>query len=109
MLAAELWMDVEWVRPDLDEPLSPTEDGSIRSLADESRARVYLRDLEYVRKADLVLAYFSTTETSGGTGHVVEKAIDQDVPVYSWGLDGTRFVRIGEHDPFGAWASFVPQ
>lgn len=112
-LAAHLWMDVEWVRPDLDEPLPPTEDGSIRSPADESRARVYIRDMEYVRRADLVMAYFSTTEMSGGTGHVVEKAVDQDVPVYSWGLEeghpgGRRFIRIGEHDPFGAWASSVP-
>jgi hypothetical protein len=91
-LASVLWINVEWFRP------QPT----------EGRAGTYLRDVEYVRQADLVLAYFSTREMSGGTGHVVEKAVDQDVPVYAYGFDGQRFGRIGEHDSHNAWGGRVP-
>lgn len=91
-LAQTLWLNVEWVRPD----------------PELGRSGTFLRDVELVRKADLVLAYFDTTSMSGGTAHVVEKAQDQDVPVYAWGFTGKSFIRIGEHDPHDAWGKNIP-
>lgn len=91
-LALTLWMDVEWFRPDLE----------------AGKGATFLRDVELVRSADLVLAYFSTTTLIGGTAHVVEKAIDLDVPVFAYGLSDGRFIRVGEHDPNGSWQSSVP-
>jgi len=91
-LATSLWMDVEWVRPD--EGLG--------------RAGTFLRDVELARKADLVLCYFDTIEISGGTAHIVEKAMDQEVPVYAYGFDGSTFQRIGELDPQNRWGKRVP-
>ena len=87
MLGTSLWMDVEWVKP---EP-------------DLGRAGTFLRDVELVKRADLVLCFFDKPEISGGTAHVVEKAIDQEVPVYAYGFDGLRFQRVGEHDPDNRW------
>jgi hypothetical protein len=60
------------------------------------------------RRADLVLCYFSLPRMEGGTEHIVEKALDAQVPVYSWGLDRDHFVRIGEHDADAIWSEFVP-
>jgi len=90
-LATSLWMDIEWVKP---EP-------------ELGRAGTFLRDVEYAKKADLVLAFFQGTEMGGGTAHVVEKAIDQEVPVYAYGFDGRSFQRIGEHDPDNRWGDSV--
>ena len=91
-LAQTLWLSVEWSMPD----------------PELGRSGTFVRDVELVRKVDLVLAYFDTTEMSGGTAHVVEKAIDQDVPVFAWGLTKKGFVRVGEHDPHGSWSQSVP-
>lgn len=93
-LAITLWLDVEWFRPD----------------PENGKGATFIRDVELVKSADLVLAYFSTTTIIGGTAHVVEKAIDQDVPVYAYGFttqDG-GYVRIGEHDPDDRWGKTVP-
>lgn len=69
------------------------------------RAAVFNRDITMVGKSDLVLAFFLGTEMSGGTEHVVEKAMDQFVPVYSYGIDDTGYTMslIGSWDPDGAW------
>lgn len=91
--ALTMWLDVEWFRPD----------------PENGRGGTFLRDVEMVRSADVVLAYFSSTTATGGTAHVVEKATDVETPVYAYGLSASGFVRIGEHDPHAAWASSVPK
>jgi hypothetical protein len=72
------------------------------------RQATYVRDVQMTRRADLVLCFFATESMSGGTEHVVEKAMDALVPVYSWGFNGSNFIRIGEHDPDNVWADDVP-
>ena len=67
------------------------------------RAAVFNRDITMVGKSDLVLAFFAGTEMSGGTEHVVEKAQDQFVPVYSYGVLEHGYMLIGSYDPHGAW------
>lgn len=67
------------------------------------RAAVYNRDVTMVGKSDLVLAFFAGDQMSGGTEHVVEKAMDQWVPVYSYGVRDDRHVLIGSFDPHGTW------
>ena len=67
------------------------------------RSAVYNRDVTMVGRSELVLAFFAGGEMSGGTEHVVEKAIDQWVPVYSYGVRDGKHVLIGSHDPHGAW------
>lgn len=58
-----------------------------------------------VAGADLVIAVFPPTKPmEGGTGHVVEKAIDQRVPAYAYTFDDrTGFARVGEYDPENTW------
>lgn len=89
---SDLWMNVEWMRPD----------------PEHGRGATFLRDLEFVERADVVLCFFDKPEMSGGTQHVVEAAIDKDTPVYAWGFTDDGFIRIGEHDPDDVWASSVP-
>lgn len=71
------------------------------------RHMVFFRDIEMVGKSDLTLAFFADDQMSGGTEHVVEKAIDQRVPVYSYGTRDGQMVLIGSHDPDNAWGSFT--
>lgn len=89
-MARVLWMSVEWFRPDLE----------------LGAGAVFHRDIDMVKSADLVLAYFSGPVIIGGTAHVVQAAIDFDTPVFAYGLDNARFIRIGEHDPTNAWGRF---
>lgn len=67
------------------------------------RSAVFNRDITMVGKSDLVLAFFDGMEMSGGTEHVVEKAMDQFVPVYSYGVVEHGYALIGSFDPDGAW------
>jgi hypothetical protein len=61
------------------------------------------RDNEMVRLSDLVLAFFAPGHVmEGGTGHVVETAIDRNVPVYSYAI-GNTLTRVGENDPQALW------
>lgn len=76
-----LKMDVEWCQP---EP--------------GGRQSVYFRDVDMVGKSDLVLAWFADDQMTGGTEHVVEKAIDQRVPVYSYGIRDEKLVLLGSMD-----------
>ncbi len=70
---------------------------------EEGAGAVFNRDNAMVRGSDLVLAFFAPGRMmQGGTGHVVEAAIDQGVPVYSFELNG-GLVRVGENDPDAAW------
>ena len=91
-LAAKLWLDVEWIRPE----------------QDGGRGAVFQRDYEMVSRADVVLCYFDTTSMSGGTQHVVEAAIDRETPVYAWGFTGKSFERVGEFDREDIWATSIP-
>lgn len=86
--AKHLWLSVVWFRPDVE--LGP--------------GATFHRDNDMVRFADVVLAYFKGVEMTGGTGHVVQAAIEFGTPVYAWGWKRKGFVRIGEHDPDEAWA-----
>ena len=59
------------------------------------RAGTYVRDVHMVGMADLVLAFFTPGSLmNGGTGHVVQKAIDKDIPVQAYEIDekGLRWV-----------------
>lgn len=70
-------------------------------------AQVFMRDSDLVRASDLVLAFFEPgAAMTGGTGHVVERAIDTGVPVYSWTV-ADDIERLGEHDPEGAWQELI--
>lgn len=59
------------------------------------REGTYVRDAHMVGMADLVLAFFTPGSLMvGGTGHVVEKALDKDIPVQAYEIDesGLRWV-----------------
>lgn len=86
----EFDFDVEWRQP---EP--------------GGRHMVYYRDIEMVGSSDLVLAFFDGEEMSGGTEHVVEKAIDQRVPVYSYGVRDGKMVLLGSYDPDNSFGAFT--
>lgn len=93
--ATRLWLTVKWCEPN-------PEDGE---------GQTYFRDVDMVASSDVVLAFFAGDEMSGGTEHVVEKAMDpsQLVPVYSYGVVDGRLIRIGEHDPNEAWSEMAPK
>jgi hypothetical protein len=87
-------VDYEWVMPD---PYG-------------GREATFLRDVEMTRRASLVLAFFSSEVMTGGTEHIVEKAMDARTPVYAFGLTPEgKFRRIGEHDPDDEWGSRIPK
>lgn len=66
------------------------------------------RDNEMVSLADLVLAFFDPERVmAGGTGHVVETAVDRHVPVYSYAFDETEMQRVGESDPDARWQAVI--
>lgn len=102
------------VREPLHSPLRPFEAlvaslGNVLSLTVTSyqpepggRAQVFLRDVEMVQDADEVVAFFpADAEMSGGTGHVVEKALDQKRRVRAYAIVGGRPVLIGSEDNQG--------
>lgn len=95
----ELWLQHEWIKPELDQP---TRSGDPRGVNFE-------RDVAMAGMADVVLALFPEEEMLGGTEHLVEKAIDQGIPVYSYGVRDGQLIRIGEHDPAARWADQVPK
>ena len=81
-LAESLGLGVDWFAP---EP--------------GGRAKVFLRDVEMVQAADQVIAFFPDgDEMTGGTGHVVEKALDQKKPVRAYAVAGTELRLIGSED-----------
>jgi len=81
-MADSLGIDVEWKMPGT------------------GRGSAFVRDVEMVKEADAVIAYFNEANLmAGGTGHVVDKAIDSDKPVFAYGpLDGV-VERVGELEP----------
>ena len=76
------------------------------------REGTFARDIEMVGKSSLVLTFVLPEEAgTGGTGteHVVEKALDQRVPVYTYTVDESgRVARWGENDPDNEWGDKVP-
>lgn len=79
------------------------------------REGVFARDVEMVAKADLCLAYVSIDDMehleTSGTLHLVEKAQDQDKPVFLYMLNDIEpfsAKMIGSHDPQHAWSDKVP-
>lgn len=63
------------------------------------RSQVFLRDVELVRDADEIIALFPDgDEMSGGTGHVVDKAIDQKRPVRAYAVEAMGLRLIGAED-----------
>lgn len=78
---------------------------------DGGRDMVFYRDIDMVSDADLVVCIFhEDAPMEGGTAHVVEKAQDRRVPVYTYTFDSatSELVRLGEWDPDDAWGSKVP-
>lgn len=67
------------------------------------RASNYLRDYEIVDEADSVEAYFTDERVmDGGTGHLVEAALNRDRSVRAWRLTPEgRVERVGDHEPPG--------
>lgn len=83
-LCLHLGINYQWCQPD-----------------EGGREAVYLRDIEMVAQADRVVAYFAPgSEMDGGTGHVVEKAIDADRMVDAYVARPHRGVDwFGGHEP----------
>lgn len=60
------------------------------------RAQVFFRDIEMVQHSDEVAAYFPEDhEMTGGTAHVVEKALDQGKTVRAYVMIDGRPVLVG--------------
>jgi hypothetical protein len=98
-LAGILHLDIEWWRP---EPTATT----------VGRASVYVRDINMIEKADLVVLFFATDEALegyGGTQHLLDKALDANRPVYAYIVDEYGNVsRFGEYDPDHMYADIAP-
>jgi len=98
-LCSILHMDWEWCIP---EPTGTT----------VGRAAVYYRDIDMVSKADLVMLFFAPEEAHlgySGTAHLMDKALDQDRPVYAYTVaaDG-KVSRVGEYDPQHLFIDIAP-
>lgn len=60
------------------------------------RAEVFVRDVDMVKEADQVVAFFPEgAEMTGGTGHVVEKALDQKKPVRAYAVVDGELILVG--------------
>lgn len=82
-IAASLKIAVVWCRPE----------GS-------GREQVFHRNLNMVTMADYAVAFFTTPEMVGGTGHVVEAAWSKGVSIEAWWITADGLAeRIGEYDP----------
>lgn len=81
---------VDWCIPEPDE-LHP------------GRAAVFVRDYKMTGRADVVIGFFPTHDLTEGTWHVIEKAIDHDIPAYAFLASPQGIERIGEWDPHKAW------
>jgi len=94
-----LHLDVEWLEP------APTD-------RYPGRSSVFIRDIEMVRKADLVILFVTPEEVAdayAGTMHLLDKAMDEDRPVYAYSVsqDGT-VKRVGEYDPHDWYTHLAP-
>ncbi len=76
------------------------------------RASVYLRDIEMIEKADLVILFVHPDEVDtgySGTMHLLDKALDAARPCYAYSVspDG-KVARVGEYDPDHLYAEIAP-
>lgn len=74
------------------------------------RGSVFVRDLDMVHEADLVLAFVDAgADEYSGTAHLLDKAIEADRPVYGYHVDALGVAtRWGENDPNEEWIDLVP-
>ena len=65
------------------------------------RHKIYDRDYQMVAAADMVEAFFKPDAVmEGGTGHVIEAAINKMVPAYAWAVHRWNAIdRVGEWEP----------
>jgi len=65
------------------------------------RSATYLRDVSMVSAADAVVCYFHPDAIlEGGTGHLAEKALDQDKPLYTYAaIEPGEVVWVGGIEP----------
>lgn len=83
LIAENLGYEVEWFAPD-----------------EGGRGATFRRDYDMVESADWVECFFSPDAAmEGGTGHIAEAALNREVPLYAWSVDGGKLLRIGEFDP----------
>jgi hypothetical protein len=98
-LCDALNIPVEWCAPE------PT-------ILSPGRVSVYIRDIDMVAKADLVLLFFTNEDSLygySGTTHLMDKALDQNIPMYAYRVEKYgRVERVGEHDPENAFGEMVP-
>jgi hypothetical protein len=80
-LCPTLGIDFEWCVPD-----SPGREG------------VFLRDVTMIERADALVVYFHPDHImEGGTGHLVEKAMDRDTPTWAYTFsDEHGLERVGD-------------
>ena len=99
VLASVLQLDVEWVKP---EPTDVT----------RGRSSVYVRDIDMVESADLVILFFAADEVAegyGGTQHLLDKALAANRPVYAYSVDEFGTIdRVGDYDPDHMYADIAP-
>jgi len=86
-LCGSLGISVEWRQPDVG----------------KNRSGTYERDVSMVRAADKLVAYFDPETPLGentGTGHLVQRAIEEDRPVeaYIWEPQVNRLDLLGSID-----------
>lgn len=76
------------------------------------RVSVFIRDIEMIDKADLVLLFITPQEAEegySGTMHLMEKALDMDRPVYAYSVAEDGKVKlVGDYDPHHLYADLVP-
>ena len=98
-LAGILHLDVEWWYP---QPTDTT----------VGRASVYVRDIDMVEKADLIVLFLAADEEHegyGGTQHLLDKALAAGRPCYAYVVDEYGNVsRLGEYDPDHLYADIAP-
>jgi hypothetical protein len=97
------------LRSPINDPPNPLEENLARQAEDlglevvwcypdrrGGREGTYVRDAHMAGMADLVLAFFLPGKVmTGGTGHVVEKALDKDIPIQAYELDESGLTWVG--------------
>jgi hypothetical protein len=76
------------------------------------RASVFMRDIDMVRNAELVILFVTPEEVEdvyAGTMHLLDKALDEQRPVYAYSVDQDGKVkRVGEWDPDHLYHDIAP-
>ncbi len=73
---------------------------TVRRWKGEGGASNYIRDVDMVKDADVVYAFFDEDHIGeGGTQHVVDKSLDQSKRTLTYIFDGRNLVLVGSADP----------